>query len=471
MNNRMLKPKKIKPNERLSLYGTLFCLGMTIFIPSLGMSIVHVVLPTLVSEFEATLSNVNWVVISYLLSITSLVLVGGVLGDSFGKKRLILIGLGIFIFASFFAALSLNIWILIGARMAQGIGAAFLLSQSFALAGTTLPKDKTGEVMGLLGTMAATGTALGPVVGGLIIERLNWSFIFWAMLPLSLVSYYLCLVFLPEDNEEKVESKRLDLISILLLCISLFCFTLFISSSASLSNQTNTVLLGVFALCFSLFINSQKGNDDALIRLKLFRNTYRNTLLTACFLVDATAMATLVVGPFYLTYVTNLSPASVGLVMAIGPFVGALSGYPAGRIVDYCGSRKALIFGLCQAGGGVLCYAFLPLLFGIYGYVIALFIMTPGRQLFLAANNTYVINSVTNSEKGQASGLLNLSRNLGLMTGASIGGASFTLFLGTDVVSSATLEQLNTAYSSTFLIVFCLLIFSILGILYTSKKA
>ena len=352
-----------------------------------------------------------------------------------------------------------------------GIGAAFLLSQSFALAGTTLPKDKTGEVMGLLGTMAATGTALGPVVGGLIIERLNWSFIFWAMLPLSLVSYYLCLVFLPEDNEEKVESKRLDLISILLLCISLFCFTLFISSSASLSNQTNTVLLGVFALCFSLFINSQKGNDDALIRLKLFRNTYRNTLLTACFLVDATAMATLVVGPFYLTYVTNLSPASVGLVMAIGPFVGALSGYPAGRIVDYCGSRKALIFGLCQAGGGVLCYAFLPLLFGIYGYVIALFIMTPGRQLFLAANNTYVINSVTNSEKGQASGLLNLSRNLGLMTGASIGGASFTLFLGTDVVSSATLEQLNTAYSSTFLIVFCLLIFSILGILYTSKKA
>jgi len=471
MNNRMLKPKKIKPNERLSLYRTLFCLGMTIFIPSLGMSIVHVVLPTLVSEFEATLSNVNWVVISYLLSITSLVLVGGVLGDSFGKKRLILIGLGIFIFASFFAALSLNIWTLIGARMAQGIGAAFLLSQSFALAGTTLPKDKTGEVMGLLGTMAATGTALGPVVGGLIIEWLNWSFIFWAMLPLSLVSYYLCLVFLPEDNEEKVESKRLDLISILLLCISLFCFTLFISSSASLSNQTNTVLLGVFALCFSLFINSQKGNDDALIRLKLFRNTYRNTLLTACFLVDATAMATLVVGPFYLTYVTNLSPASVGLVMAIGPFVGALSGYPAGRIVDYCGSRKALIFGLCQAGGGVLCYAFLPLLFGIYGYVIALFIMTPGRQLFLAANNTYVINSVTNSEKGQASGLLNLSRNLGLMTGASIGGASFTLFLGTDVVSSATLEQLNTAYSSTFLIVFCLLIFSILGILYTSKKA
>ena len=87
MNNRMLKPKKIKPNERLSLYGTLFCLGMTIFIPSLGMSIVHVVLPTLVSEFEATLSNVNWVVISYLLSITSLVLVGGVLGDSFGKKN------------------------------------------------------------------------------------------------------------------------------------------------------------------------------------------------------------------------------------------------------------------------------------------------------------------------------------------------------------------------------------------------
>jgi MFS family permease len=471
MNDGMLKPKNIKPSERLSLYGTLFCLGMTIFIPSLGMSIVHVVLPTLVSEFDTTLSNANWVVISYLFSITSLVLVGGVLGDRFGRKRLILIGLGIFILASVFAALSLNIWTLIGARMAQGIGAAFLLSQSFALAGTALPKNKTGEAMGLLGTMAATGTALGPVVGGLVIERFNWSFIFWAMLPLSVVSYYFCNVFLPEDSEDKVDSKRLDLISMALLCTSLLCFTLLISSSASLSSQTNTGLLGVFALCLSFFINSQKDNEHAFIRLKLFRNTYRNTSLTASFLVDATAMATLVVGPFYLTYVTNLSPANVGLVMAIGPLLGALSGYPAGRIVDYCGSGKALIFGLCQVGLGVLCYAYFPLFFGVYGYIVALFIMTPGRQLFLAANSTYVINSVTNSEKGQASGLLNLSRNLGLMTGASIGGALFALFLGTDVVSSATLDQLNTAYSSTFLIVFCLLVFSILSILYTNRRA
>jgi len=470
MNDRMLKPKNIKPNERLSLYGTRFCLGMTIFIPSLGMSIAHVVLPTLVSEFETTLSSANWVVISYLFSVTSLVLIGGVLGDRFGRKRLILIGLGIFMFSSVFAALSLNIWTLIGARMAQGMGAAFLLSQSFALAGATLPKNKTGEAMGLLGTMAATGTALGPLAGGLIIEWFNWSFIFWAMLPLSIVSYYFCHVFLPEDSKKKVESERLDLISVALLCASLFCFTLFISSSASLSSQTSTGLLGVFALCLSLFINSQKDNEDALIRLKLFRNTYRNTLLLASFLVDATAMATLVVGPFYLTYVTNLSPASVGLVMAIGPFVGAFSGYPAGRIVDYFGSGKVLIFGLCQAGGGVLCYASLPLYFDVYGYIVALFIITPGRQLFLAANSTYVINSVTNSEKGQASGLLNLSRNLGLMTGASIGGASFTLFLGTDVVSSATLEQINTAYSSTFLILFCLLMFSIFGILYTDRR-
>ncbi|NVK54748.1 MAG: MFS transporter [Alteromonadaceae bacterium] len=470
MNDCNLKAKNIKPSKRLSLYGTLFCLGMTIFIPSLGMSIVHVVLPTLVSELETTLSNANWVVISYLFSITSLVLVGGVLGDRFGRKRLILISLGIFIFASVFAALSSNIWTLIGVRMAQGIGAAFLLSQSFALAGTALPKNKTGEAMGLLGTMAATGTALGPVVGGLIVEWFNWSFIFWAMLPLSVVSYYFCHVFLPEDNKEKAESKRLDLISTVLLCTSLFCFTLLISSSASLSSQTSTGLLGVFALCLSLFINRQKDNEDALIRLNLFRNMYRNTLLVASFLVDATAMATLVVGPFYLTYVTNLSPANVGLVMAIGPFVGALSGYPAGRIVDYCGSAKALIFGLCQVGVGVLCYASLPLFFGVYGYIVALFIMTPGRQLFHAANSTYVINSVTNSEKGQASGLLNLSRNLGLMTGASIGGALFALFLGTEVVSSVTLEQLNTAYASTFSIVFCLLMFSIFGILYTNRR-
>ena len=142
-------------------------------------------------------------------------------------------------------------------------------------------------------------------------------------------------------------------------------------------------------------------------------------------LVSTVMMATLVVGPFYLSSALGLSTAMTGLVMSIGPVVSALSGVPAGRMVDRLQAQPVVTIGLVAMAAGCVALSVLPPIFGLAGYIAAIAVMTPGYPLFQAANNTAVMSDVKPDQRGVISGLLNLSRNLGLITGASVMGAVF----------------------------------------------
>src|SRR6266404_4132511 len=136
-------------------------------------------------------------------------------------------------------------------------------------------------------------------------------------------------------------------------------------------------------------------------------------------------MATLVVGPFYLSRALGLNEALVGFVVAIGPIISALSGVLAGRIVDRLGAPFIVIVGLIQMAAGAFALTVLPAMFGVAGYIAAIAVLTPGYQLFQAANNTAVMTGVRPDQRGVISGMLSLSRNLGLITGAAVMGAVF----------------------------------------------
>jgi len=164
------------------------------------------------------------------------------------------------------------------------------------------------------------------------------------------------------------------------------------------------------------------------------------------------AMATLVVGPFYLSQALGLDPAAVGLVMSSGPIFSALSGVPAGRIVDRLGAPFMSIIGLIAMVAGSFALAMLPAAFGIAGYVAALALLAPGYQLFQAANNTTVMMDVQADQRGVVSGLLNLSRNLGGITGASIMGAVFALASGTVEMATADPGAVATGMRITFVV-------------------
>jgi MFS family permease len=156
----------------------LAALSLAMLLPSLGTSIANVALPTLAVSFDAPFADVQWVVISYLLAVTTLIVGAGRLGDMLGKRRMLLAGIAIFAVASAGGMIATNLWVLVAARALQGAGAAFMMALTVAAVGDMVPKERTGSAMGLLGTVSAAGTALGPTLGGALISWFGWAAVF-----------------------------------------------------------------------------------------------------------------------------------------------------------------------------------------------------------------------------------------------------------------------------------------------------
>lgn len=167
-------------------------------------------------------------------------------------------------------------------------------------------------------------------------------------------------------------------------------------------------------------------------------------------LVSTVMMSTLVVGPFYLARALGLNEAMVGIVMAVGPLIAILSGVPSGRAVDCWGAPSMVIVGLIAMAAGAFALSVLASMFGVAGYVAAIVVLTPGYQLFQAANNTAVMANVHPDQRGVISGMLSLSRNLGLITGASMMGTVFALASKTPDIATAHPEAVANAMRITF---------------------
>ena len=370
-------------------------LALSMLLASLGTSIANIALPTLAEAFSAPFHQVQAVVVAYLATLTVAVLIAGRLGDRFGLRAMLVAGLAAFAAAALLCAIAPGLWLLVGARALQGVGAAFLMTLSMALMRQTAGEARIGRAMGLLGTASALGTALGPSLGGLLIPLSGWRGIFWAQVPLAVLALALVVSLLPADTER---------------------------AEASPPGPWSAVWRG---LAPNLIVNV---------------------------LVAAVMMTTLVVGPFYLGLGLGLGAAEVGFVMAVGPVISIFTGVPSGRLVDAWGSGRVLAVGLGLLAAGAALLAFLPNAIGVAGYVLSILVLTPGYQLFQAANNTAALADVPRDRRGTASGLLGLSRNVGLIAGASAMGAVFALGVGAEDFSRASATAIASGMRLTFLL-------------------
>ena len=209
-------------NPASSARWALASLSLAILLSSLGTSIANVALPTLAQAFGASFQQVQWVVLAYLLAITSLIVSVGRLGDIVGRRRLLLAGLVPFTVASVLCGIAPTLWLLIAARAAQGLGAAVMMALAMALVGETVPKARTGRAMGLLGTMSAVGTALGPTLGGILISGFGWPAIFLVNVPLGILALVLAYRTLPAGAARpKTDRAGFDKGGTLLLALTL----------------------------------------------------------------------------------------------------------------------------------------------------------------------------------------------------------------------------------------------------------
>lgn len=429
----------------------LVSLSLAALLSSLGTSITNVGLPTLVKAFDASFQQVQWVVLAYLLAITTLIVSAGRLGDLFGRRRMLLVGIALFAMASVFCALAPSLRLLIAARVLQGLGAALMMSLAMSLVGESIPKEKTGSAMGILGTVSAIGTALGPSLGGVLIEQGGWPLMFLINTPLGVLAWLLAQRFLPIDRPTTTEAKpRFDVLGTVLLTLTLAAYALAMTLGRGHFGALNLSLLIAASVSLGLFIRSQMKASSPLIRLSLFRNPALTLGFAMSTLVTTVVMATLVVGPFYLAGAMALDAGQVGLVMASGPVMAALVGTPAGRIVDRLGAQRMILAGLLAMFAGAALLSLLPVSLGVSGYVLPLMVLTAGYALFQAANNTTVMTHLTEQQRGVGAGLLGLSRNLGLITGASLMGMIFAL--GADVadITAASSNAIGSGMRLTF---------------------
>jgi len=418
---------------------------------SLGTSIANVALPTLAQAFSASFQQVQWVVLAYLLAITSLIVGTGRLGDIMGRRWSLLAGLCLFTVGSLLCAVAPTLWLLLAARAAQGLGAAFMMALTIALIGETVPKDRTGSAMGLLGTMSAIGTALGPSLGGVLIAALGWRAIFLVNVALGIVAILLAWRMLPKDRHDPNAGRAgFDSMGTLLLAVAVSAYALAVTIGRGSFSLLNVALLLAAVLAAGLFVRAEVRTDSPLIRLAAFRDPALSASLAMSTLVSAVIMATLVVGPFYLSRALGLDAAAVGIVLSAGPVVVALAGIPAGRIVDRIGAQRMTIIGLTGMATGSFTLSMLPLALGIAGYVTPIVIIAAGYALFQTANNTAVMTGVRPDRRGVMSGMLNLSRNLGLVTGASVMGAVFAFASAAADITTAHPDAVATGMRVTF---------------------
>jgi EmrB/QacA subfamily drug resistance transporter len=434
-----------------SVRWALASLSLSMLLSSLGTSIANVGLPTVAEAFSASFQDVQWVVLAYLLAVTTLVVSVGRLGDIFGRRRLLLAGIALFTLSSVACGLAPTLWLLIAARGAQGVGAAAMMALTLAFVGETVPQAKTGRAMGLLATMSAIGTALGPTLGGVLISSLGWRSIFLITAPLGILALLLAHRHLRVDRRAPTTVRSgFDSVGTLLLALTLTAYTLAMTIGSGSLGVLNVALLLAAAVGVGLFVVAEGRAASPLIRLAIFRDRVLSASLAMSALVSTVMMATLVVGPFYLGRTLGLDAALVGLVLSAGPLVAGLTGVPAGRLADRFGAPRMTIAGLVGMAAGACALSLLPVTLGVAGYIAPIVVITAGYALFQTANNTAVMTEIAPDQRGVISGMLSLSRNLGLITGASVMGAVFAFSAATESITTAPPAAVATGMRVTY---------------------
>src|SRR5215467_14323854 len=393
-------------------------------------TVVNVALPALQTNLNATAADVQWVIESYALFLSALLLVGGSLGDHYGRRRIFLLGVVIFAVASGMCGFAGNIRQLIAARAFQGFGAALLVPGSLAIISNSFSEEERGSAIGVWSGFSAITTGIGPVFGGWLIEHVSWRAVFFINLPLAIVVVLISVRHVAENSDR--ESTRVDWLGAILAALGLgaLVYGLIESSQVGFNNLSVIValVLGILVLILFLFVESRL--PQPMLSLTLFRSrTFAGTNLLT-FLLYAALGGTLFFLPLNLIQVQHYSPTAAGA--ALLPFIlimSLLSRWSGGLVARY-GPKLPLVVGPIITAFGY----FLFLLPGIGGnywtnFFPPMVVLGLGMAMTVAPLTTTVMSSLTQDRAGVASGVNNaVARTASLVAIAVFGVVMLQVF-------------------------------------------
>ncbi|MDQ6933656.1 MAG: MFS transporter [Candidatus Eremiobacteraeota bacterium] len=398
--------------------------------PSIDGTAVNVILPIVQRDLHADARGVQWIVEGYALFLSALILVGGALGDLYGRRRIFVIGTGMFAVASLICAMASNMAELISARCLQGSSAALLVPESLALISAQFPESQRGRAIGTWSSFSAISTAVGPVLGGYLSQHFSWRWVFLINVPIAATIIYLSLRHVVESRDPSA-SKRIDVVGASLASLGLGGLVYALIAAQGHRPTLATVTAGVVsAFLLALFVYYEKLAPAPMMPLKFFRSRQFSGANAYTLLLYAGLGGSLFFIPFNLINVQHYSPTAAGAAMLPMIVLLFLLSRFSGGLQSRVGPRAVLF-----AGAAVAVVAFV--LFALTGqgrsYWISFFpasvVLGLAAAIFVAPLTATVMNSIESAHAGMASGINNaIARTAGLLAVALLGIVLTTAF-------------------------------------------
>lgn len=397
--------------------------SMGTFLATIDSSIVNVALPTLVRDLSTEFATVQWVVLAYLLTLSSLLLSTGRLADMIGKKMIYLLGFIIFTLGSLLCGLAQGIYSLIIFRVVQAIGATMILALGMAIVTESFPPRERGMALGITGTMVSIGIVVGPTLGGLIIDTLSWNWIFFVNLPIGLLGILMVIRFIP--NVKPIGHQRFDYFGAITLFVALLLFLLGLTIGQNLGFTDITVLILIFGSFIFLvgFIFIELNSKQPMIDLRLFKNKLFSINLVTGFITFIAIAGTTMLMPFYLENVLGYTTREVGILISVVPVSMGIIAPIAGSFSDRIGTRPMTVIGLVVLLIGYAALSTLTISTTTIRYILCFLPVGLGMGIFQSPNNSAIMGVAPKGRLGIVSGMLAVNRTLGQTTGIAILGA------------------------------------------------
>ncbi len=447
-----------RPPEYKNRYIILGIVLAGIFMGVLDSTVVNVALPTITQSFNVELALSQWVVISYLVVNTALLLIFGRLSEYTGKTRLFFAGIAIFTVSSLACGLSSGIYELIFFRVIQGIGASIVFSINTAILIQVFPRKERGRTLGLIGTIVAIGSIAGPILGGLITGTIGWQYIFFINVPVGIVLLAVASRYL-KLTEIRCKITGMDWTGGVALILTMVSLMLVLNELANGLKVTMLMAVSAFVFLVSLavFVYTELDHKNPIIDLRLFK-VRKFSFASLSTMINFTAFSMFIITmPFFLELVWGYSPEQVGETLLAVPLVTAVVAPLSGYLYDRLQSTYHSSFGMLVTAIALIMTGYatglsspnlllLIISFGIFGL---------GTGLFTSPNNTEIMSALPMHKSGTASSTLATVRNFGNAIGVSL--ASILLYVllehsGFDSVISSSPGVLASSISTVLYI-------------------